>query len=329
VRQQLKAIALMIAAVSFSSEIALATTEPPAPQLFAPGVISGPQNDGAPTFLPDGRTLFFERSYAHRSVIFEAHLIGTEWSTPQVASFSGPWSDQQPALASDGSYLIYASARRRPTSTPNGKAVGYNHLWRVDRAASGWSAPVELPPEVNISDLVFKPSIAANGDLYFMSAEGSDANGPKWRLYYAIKTATGYAHAERLPFSDGNATDVDPFIAPDGSYLVFSSKGRRTPDDGNEHLFLAIRSKGAWGAVQPLRYAGDDWGADDGEAQVSPDGQRLYFTSARSAPVNRTETRQALLEDIRKAEQWDNGNTNAWWLPLPQLFKSNGVALAP
>jgi len=305
-----------------------AATVLPTPQLFAPGTISGPQNDGAPTFLPDGKTLFFERSYAHRSVILESQQSGTEWSTPWVAAFSGPWSDQQPAVAPNGTYIVYTSSRRRSASTPNGKAVGYNHLWRVDRSAAGWSEPVELPNEVNISDLIFKPSIAANGDLYFMSADSVGANGPNWRLYCAIKTATGYEQARPLPFSDGKSIDVDPFIAPDGSYLIFSSSGRRAPDDGHEHLFVVMRNGKGWGAILPLRYVGDDWGADDGESQVSSDGQRLYFTSARSAPVDRNETRQALLADIRKAEQWDNGNANVWWLPLPDLFENNGVGVS-
>src|ERR1700734_1663521 len=74
----------------------------PAPMIFAPGVVSGPQNDGSPTFTPDARTIYFERSYGHRSIIFESRRVGASWSKPQVASFSGPWSDQQPALSPDG-----------------------------------------------------------------------------------------------------------------------------------------------------------------------------------------------------------------------------------
>jgi len=294
----------------------------PAPVIFAPGVISGPQNDGAPTFTPNGEIAYFERSYAHRAVILETHRQGGSWSTPVVASFSGPYSDQHPALSPDGRFLVYASARRRQAPA-NGHGAGYNHLWQVDRTPSGWSAPFELPPTVNISDLVFKPSVAANGDLYFMSPQGADANGPRWRIYNAARTPTGYAPAQLLPFSDGRAIDVDPFIAPDGSYLVFSSRGRTFPDDGHEHLFVSLRQNGGWGPVKALRYSGDDWGADDGESQVS--AGNLYFNSARSAPVDRAENRQALLADIARAETWDNGNNNVWMLPLQALFKANGV----
>ncbi|HET6971437.1 MAG TPA: hypothetical protein VFH92_09955, partial [Phenylobacterium sp.] len=131
---------------------------PPTPQIFAPGVISGPSNDGAPTFSPDGRTLLFERSYANSTAIFEAHRTGAGWSRPQVAAFSGPSSDQQPSFSPDGRYVVYASSRLRPSTTqPGGPPEVYTHLWRVERRGQGWSEPERLPDTVNISRRMFKP----------------------------------------------------------------------------------------------------------------------------------------------------------------------------
>jgi hypothetical protein len=34
------------------------TSSAPTPQVFAPGVVSGPANDGSPAFSPDGNTIF-------------------------------------------------------------------------------------------------------------------------------------------------------------------------------------------------------------------------------------------------------------------------------
>jgi hypothetical protein len=305
-------------------------TQLPAPTIFAPGIVSGPSKDGAPTFSRDGHVLYFERSYAKRALIFESRLAGTQWSKPRVASFSGPWSDQQPALSPDGRFMIYASSRKRTSAAnPSGPLESYNNLWRVDRTASGWSAPVRLPDAVNISTLVFKPSIASNGDLYFMSAASSGPDGPRWRLYRSAWSDGAYQLAQPLSFSDSAHTDVDPYIAPDQSYLVFSSSGRRSPDDKHEHLFVSIREGSAWQTPRPLRYAGDDWGADDGEAQVGADGKTLYFTSERSAPVDRTVSRQRMLDDVARYDAWDNGNANAWSVPIQQLFEANGIAVPP
>ena len=47
------------AALPAPAQNAAAPSSPgPTPQIFAPGVISGPGNDGSPTFSPDGHTLF-------------------------------------------------------------------------------------------------------------------------------------------------------------------------------------------------------------------------------------------------------------------------------
>src|ERR1700733_12003973 len=78
-----------------------------APELFSPGVISGPANDGSPTFAPDGNTLFFTRRTAAWSAIVESHRVAGEWSQPQLASFSGEYSDSSPGMAPDGSYLVF------------------------------------------------------------------------------------------------------------------------------------------------------------------------------------------------------------------------------
>ena len=78
----------------------------PTPQVFAPGVVSGPANDGSPTFAPDGNTIFFTRSTANWSVIVESHKVHGQWSHPTLSPFSGEWSDSSPAMAPDGSYLV-------------------------------------------------------------------------------------------------------------------------------------------------------------------------------------------------------------------------------
>ena len=299
----------------------------PAPVIFEPGVISGPANDGAPTFSPDGRTLYFERSNANSAVIMESRLENGSWSHPEVASFSGPSSDQQPCISPDGRYLIYASSRARPISAEKGtRAELVTHLWRVDKTPSGWSDPVRLPDAVNISKRVFKPSIAANGDLFFMSDESPGDPVPKWRLYQAAYVNGAYAPAQPLSFSDGTFPDVDPGVAPDQSYIIFSSKGRRAPDD-QEHLFIAFRQGATWGPVEPLRYEGDNLPGDDGEAQIGPDGKTLYFTSSRSQPIDRSRSRAEMLENVARMEAWDNGNNNIWTLPLEPYLSAKPPSL--
>ena len=235
-------------------------------------------SDEPPTSTLNGRTLIFEGGDAHTSKILESHLIDGRWSTPVVASFSGSWSDQFPAMSPDGSYLIFESDR--PISAGGATTERIANLWKVEKTATGWSDAVHLPDTVNISKRVNGHSIAANGDIYFMSSNEPRGKDPRWRLFRAARTANGYAQAEALPFSDGSTSDVDPYIAPDQSYLLFASRNRREPI-GHEHLFIAFHHGVDWGPIVPMRYQGDEQTEGDYYLNVSHDGKTLYFDSSR------------------------------------------------
>src|SRR5271168_2846135 len=186
----------------------------PAPTIFAPGVISGPANDGTPTFAPDGRTLYFTHYGATWSVILESHRTDAGWSTPVVAPFAGPSSDVQPAFSPDGRTLVYASRRELPASPGTPPKFAFN-LWRVVRTPSGWSVPERLPDTVNISKRMHNPSIAANGDLYFTCPTLQPGRDPTWGLYRADYRNGQYDRAQPLSFGGGGVLDADdPAIAP-------------------------------------------------------------------------------------------------------------------
>ncbi len=228
-------------------DLAGPTSSPPTPQIFAPGVVSGPANDGSPAFSPDGNTIFFTRSTANWGVIVESHKIQGDWSRPTLAPFSGEWPDSSPAMSPDGSYLVFESNRPATplTSRPKeGESIPgiVSNLWRVDRVGSGWSKPTRLPDTVNLAgQSIWKPSIAADGTIYFVSI---DKKGGK-RLFSSLYTNGAYQQAQPLPFSDGTTLDVDPEIAPDGSFLIFCSAGL-LPGDSKDHLLIVLRKADGW-----------------------------------------------------------------------------------
>ena len=197
----------------------------PAPEIFSPGVISGPANDGSPTFAPDGNTVYFTRSTAAWGVILESHKSQGKWSEPQVAPFSGEWSDSSPGMAPDGSFLVFVSLRPVKMPPAGEKASGLRaNLYRVNRVGAGWSEPERMPDAVNIGPSIWKPSIAADGTIYFVSI---DAKGGK-RLFSSPFKNGVYEPAQPLSFSDGTTSDVDPEIAPDGSFRndIIRAQGR-------------------------------------------------------------------------------------------------------
>jgi hypothetical protein len=282
------------------------------PQIFAPGVISGPDNDGSPTFSPDGNTLFFTRSASHWTVILESHKVNGEWSKPALAPFSGEWPDSSPAMSPDGAFIVFQTTRRTPAGT-------VSELWRVDRAGTGWSQAARLPDAVNIGSSIWKPSVAADGTIFFTNI---DKDGSK-RLFSSKFVSGAYQPAQPLSFSDGKHLDVDPEVSPDGSFLVFCSAGR-LEGDTKDHLFIVRREGDGWGKVEQIRYLGDDqkpfgYSTDD-EPHLGADHRTLYFSSDRVTPVHFPRTHDQAQKDLERLENWDNSNTNVWFIPLSSVI---------
>jgi Tol biopolymer transport system component len=309
-------LALILAPVADAQTAAPPFTGP-APQIFSPGVISSPANDGSPTFSPDGNTLYFTRSTAGWGVILESHKQNGQWSDPQVAPFSGQWSDSSPGIAPDGSFLVFVSLRPKSMPAPGEKITSFRaNLYRTNRAAAGWSEPERLPDTINLGPSIWKPSIASDGTLYFVVI---DEKGGK-RLYSSQYENGTYQQAQPLLFSDGSTADVDPEVAPDSSFLLFCSSGR-TPGDPKDHLYIVLKNGAGWGPVTAIRYSGDGPSTDD-EPHLGPDRRTMYFSSDRAVPVTFPRTREQAAEDLKRLESWDNSNSNVWFMSITPWLSS-------
>src|SRR3954464_10930142 len=69
-------------------EIAAPLTEP---FMFAPGIVSTPDDEFGGAFTPDGKTVYFDRTVLRHYlyIICESHFVNGRWSQPEVAPFSG------------------------------------------------------------------------------------------------------------------------------------------------------------------------------------------------------------------------------------------------
>ena len=297
------------------------------PTIFAPGVISGPANDTATTFAPDGRTVYFTRSNDEDADILTSHFDGARWSLPTLASFSGHWRDLEPAMAPDGSYLVFASNRPIDTSGKpldghwNGQAYPGRggHLWRVHREGNGWGAPILLPATINRFDSTFSPAVAADGSLYFMAATGP---GGHFQLYCSRFQGGRYQTPGLLPFSAGQYGGVDPAVAPDQSFIVFASS--RPPAPAHDlFAFIAFRTDGHWGEPVPLWTAVNDLGHII-ELRLGPDGHTLYLASNHVVPAVYPKTRQSSIAGLQRMQTWNDGNFNVWSVDLAPWLRQPG-----
>ena len=277
---------------------------------FAPGAIptTDPINAGG-AFTPDGDTVYYFRrgqgADTTLAIVFSRKDHGA-WTPPQVASFSGRYTDLEPSLSPDGSYMVFSS--NRPTTPGGGRLDGrYNgksytggggNLWRVDRTPSGWGEPWLLGPSINADSSVFSPCIAPDGSLYFMKPD----SGKAFHLYRASVGGT----SEPLPFSRTAYGDFDPAVGPGEAYVVFSSPRPSLPDSVHKtHLFIVFRTPQGWTEPLDLRSAfpgGGIWGV---EAHLSPDGKTLYYANVDVKVMPMKET--------------------IWSLDLTALLKEHGI----
>lgn len=246
------------------------------PVLFAHGVVTA-----APTFNPDGKTVYFTR----KGAIVISRLCGTTWSEPEVAPFSGRWRDSDPAMSPDGSFMIFASNRpavkdgaaldgewgEPRTSHPG---LGAN-LWRVELRGKTWGQPTRLPDTVNRGTAVMEPSIVADGSLYFM-----DAHLPgNFRFYRSQLQGGSYLEPVPLPFSDGSHSDWDLTVSADETFMVFASDRPPVRAEHGDDLFMAFR-EGGWREIIHLTTVNDPRTGSI-KPRLGPDSRTLYFLSDR------------------------------------------------
>jgi Tol biopolymer transport system component len=304
-----------LAVVVLSGWIAAASAAPPAaslPEVFAPGVVSGPSSDADASFTPDGATLVFSRDGA----ILLSERTATGWAVPRIAPFSGRWMDAQPTLAPDGAALVFVS--NRPLAEGDAQHPGGN-LWRVERRGAAWGEPVHLPAAVNRGGSIWGPSVAADGSLYFMDRVGG--KGP-FKLWRAPFRDGAWAEPVLQALGDPAMQQVDPAVAPDESFIVFSAKH---PDsDEHERLYIAFRDGTGWGAAIDLGAPVNLPGSDSNESRLAPDGRTLYFASDRQLPIRYPRTPAQAEADLARIAAWDNGNQNIWRVSLAPWLDAHG-----
>ncbi len=301
--------------------------EPKSPVLFAPGVISGAANDLSPAFTPDGRTVLFTRSNTSYSFVLISHRDGDRWSTPEIATFSGRWKDLEPTMSPDGSFLIFAS--NRPVAEGkalldgvyNGKTYpgGGGNLWRVDRHGDNWGDPVHLPDSINSSSSVFSPSIAADGSLYFMQADSSSGT---FHLFRSAYRSGSYQTPVKMALGDATTEEVDPAVAPDESFIVYSSRHPQQHDKNRLHI--AFHQASGWSDPVDLGDIVNEQGSNI-EARLGIDRRTLYFSTNTVPPILPAPTHAEALKVLQEMQMWANDNENIWYVSLaPWLDEHRG-----
>ena len=283
------------------------------PTIFGKGIISGGDFDSHPAFTPDGRTIYFVRSAPNFSfwTIFVSRFENGHWTPPEVAPFSGQYSDADPFITADGKQFYFLS--KRPV---NGRAKSDNDIWVMNKTETGWSEPRHLDAPVNSDGDEWYPTLTRDGTIYF----GSDRAGGhgKTDLYRARLVDGKYATAENLGEPVSTAADeYEPFIAPDESSLIFMAAGR-SDSLGRGDLYVSYRRGEKWSVPQNLGKKINSNGTEY-SPKISPDGKYFFWSSTRGltdAPMEKRLDTTAMLEKFRSA---GNGLGDIYQIDLSEL----------
>ncbi|HEX5353251.1 MAG TPA: hypothetical protein VFW60_04165, partial [Rhodanobacteraceae bacterium] len=280
---------IVLAAV-FTIASGMAAAAPPQGRLIGPGVISTGLKETSVAMTRNGNTLYFMRSDVAEQddTILVSHRDGGVWSSPRVVSFSGRWHDSEPTLSPDGRRLYFVSNRPvQPGGAPVTAEMGGRHftgtnLWYVERkSGGGWGKPVHVDGALNEGAMIYNPSVAANGDIYF-SAHRPDS-GAAYQIYVARRTADGYATPQRVDLGDVKHNRMDPAIDPQQRFLVFA--GNEGDSLGSADLYIAFRKPdGSWG--KPLHLPGDVNSTSlENAPSLGPHFGELFVSSSRRQDV--------------------------------------------
>ena len=258
------------------------------PEVFAKDVLLTPfAPHGSIAFAPDGREVFWCHHAMPIQAMWHMRLKDGIWSRPEFAPFTDPrteYWDGGPSFDATGKRLFYYSHRPRETG---GSKREDADLWYVTREGDQWSSPINLGAPINTDSRESDPSVSRDGSLYFVGADYEGGLG-RSDIYVSALVNGRYTQPKNLgPAINSPEHELNPAIAPDGSYLVFAST--RPGRQQGLNLYVSFRDKqGEWTEAVAFGQSVLEGGAwrpsvtPDGKSIIYLRGDKYYWFSAKA-----------------------------------------------
>lgn len=220
----------------------------------------------AVAFSPDGTRMyhasFLERVAKRRGEllaagapeigIFESRRgVDGSWSEPVLLPFSGRFKDYEPTLSPDGSFMVFNSWRPLPDGSTN--AAGRNNLWLTRLATDGtWTEPVSLDGVNRAATEESYPAITADGRVFYVQEVAGKPGGDDWDIYVTRLDGDRASAPRPVAVAATDAGESDPWVAPDGSYLIFTRWDRAGSWNTGTDLYITFAQGEEWTPPMPL-----------------------------------------------------------------------------
>ena len=256
------------------------------PELFAPGIVSTKAYEhGSPIFSKDLTEIYWTTNVDNEGK-FDTRLTymmkfeDGVWTSPEVPEVLKDFAFvDYPFITPNGTKFFFsASKKMKPQiNEPEPEKVD---IYFAERMNGEWSEPVCLDTTINLTKAnVSGPTVSENGNLYFTIYSYVDTSTRG--MFYSEYINDKYAGPKKMgaEFSK-SSSDYTPYVAPDESYLIFSS--RRAGSLGMGDLYISFKKDdGSWGEAINM---GNEINTERNERfpNLSPDGKYLFFNSSRT-----------------------------------------------
>ncbi|PYK68302.1 MAG: hypothetical protein DME45_08150 [Verrucomicrobia bacterium] len=230
------------------------------PAIIGEGIISTPQDEFGGSLSPDGKTIYFDRSVpAHYLyTMWQSHLVGDKWQSPELMSISGQYRDSDPVLSPDGKKLLFVSDR-----PVDGVDRHHYEIWICQRPepdgreGNKWSEPKNLGAVVNAHSQYFA-SMASSGNLYFSGTIADDES--EIDIFVSEFVNGKYTTPKNLgPAINGKGiVNIEAFVSPDEKFLLIGAFNR--PDSvGSSDIYVKLQSR--WRLERAVTGDSDQYGS--------------------------------------------------------------------
>lgn len=274
------------------------------PEMFAPGIVSGPFDERIAFFSPDGKEFYYGlRGVPHTMVVHMNEKDG-QWREQETAFFSGKYFCEF-SLSPDGNTIVYCS--NQPVNG-QGPPTKIWKTWIIERTRSGWSKPKVIDIDAGY------PNLSLKRNLYFFDYRKTGEHDGQ--IYMALYQDGEYSNPIDISDSENEINsishDVDPYIAPDESYLIICSN--RKGGYGDADLYISYRKNdGSWTKAKNMG-ATINTKFTEFCPSVTSDGKFLFFSSNRHNHLNYSKTVLPYRKKIKILSSFGNGSNDIYWV---------------
>jgi hypothetical protein len=279
-------------------------------KLFGIGIISTPLYCRDIAMMPNGDEVYFSVSAFGYNLIFFTKLINDVWTEPEPAAFITDFNNlyYEPHITYDGQKMFFLSNQMDADSIKNDQDI-----WVVNRVGGGWSKPKNLGEPINTNAGEFYPSTTKDGTLYFTRQE---ANSQLCFIYRSRLQNGNYLQPERLDSNvNCGANRYNAFVDVNEEFIIIPAAGMKDSFGGTDYYISFNLGNGKWS--NPINMGENINSKDNREfsASLSPDGNYLFFMSARRNPeIDFSKNIPTFSKLVTLINNPQNGNSDIYWI---------------